>query len=290
MGSPPSFSVATHDLRAEKTGFAAPSAVFEYEKKPGMLRKSSDRPFARLMALTHSYASESTNAPGLKGGRKREAVKFRPLSHEDAFSSDDDNDDQTKVDDALSLPPPQRHLSTRTTSSRTLASGFDSRTKFLSSEATLETDGQREKRRMTGTGGTFDDAPIPEYSDGEGEDVTAGSTIRRGSSGRSLPFTTRHRNSNADVLPLVPMVPGQRPYPPIPSAGAVPMTASLMHALDRVAVAQKDALINTSNVEPVGLPVAANSSPVLPKYNATGPSFRRSSWSKLGFFLEGCDR
>lgn len=252
-----------------------------------MLRKSSDRPFARLMALTHSYASETTNAPGLKGGRKREAVKFRPLSHDDAFSSDDDNDDQTKVDDALSLPPPQRHLSTRTTSSRTLASGFDSRTVSkakdlfsLSSEATLEADSQREKRRVTGTERTFDDGPIPEYSDGEGEDVTAASTIRRGSSGRSLPFTTRHRNSNADVLPLVPMVPGQRPYPPIPSTGAVPMTASLMHALDRVAVAQKDALINTNNIEPAGLPVATNLSPVLPKYNTTGPSGARvgQSW------------
>lgn len=255
-----------------------------------MLRKSSDRPFARLMALTHSYASESTNAPGLKGGRKREAVKFRPLSHDDAFSSDDDNDDQTKVDDALSLPPPQRHLSTRTTSSRTLASGFDSRTVFLSSEATLETDSQREKRRVTGTGRTFDDGPIPEYSDGEGEDVTAGSTIRRGSSGRSLPFTTRHGNSNADVLPFDPMVPGQRPYPPIPSAGTVPMTASLMHALDRVAVAQKDALINSSNIEPVGLPVAANSSPVLPKYNATSPSGARVGQSWDSFWKDVTDK
>lgn len=251
-----------------------------------MLRKSPDRPLARLMALTHSYAFESTKSHGLiQGGRKREAIKFRPLSHTDELSSDDDLDSQVKMDDVLSLPPPQRHPSNRTASSKTLSTGFDSRTMSKptaellsfspSSEANFEADGRRKKSRVLGSRRTLDDDPVPEYSDGE-EDVTAGSPIRRDFSARSSPFTSRHRDIDVEVLPLViPMPPRQMPRPPTPPVGAVPMTASLMYALDRVAVAQMDALNNTRDTEPAGLPVATNPPLLLPKGDATGPSGTR---------------
>lgn len=278
LSSSPSLSPVTRSFSAQKIASPGPDLVFWYEKKPGTLRKPSDRPLAHLLAFTHTHSAERAKSPGLgRGGCKREAVKFRPLRHSEGLSSDDEDDDETKIDDALSMPPPKRRFSHRSASSKqsTSSSGtraFSGSTKlesgkgasrYPSPEDTTEFHREIEQNRVLDTRSALDDEPIPEYFDRElEEDVTTESTSRPDVLGRSRHSIAGHYNDNAEVIQssIVPIPDDRAKFlsPRVGSAGAVPMTQSLMYAFERVALARRDALLKPNpETEPLpGLPPA----------------------------------
>ncbi|KAJ8080217.1 hypothetical protein PM082_017047 [Marasmius tenuissimus] len=173
--------------------------------------------------------------------RTREAVKFRPLGDDGDVSSDDDDDD---VWNDQVKRPWLRHA---TSSSASTLVGGDELHGFKSKKTMYELDPSktghlrkpppvtfttpeidydreirelREKKKVKGMG----EGEVPDYSDRE-EDITAGVRPLAGSRKMSL------ADSNASGST---MVGGSTPM-------AVPATPSLIKALDRVAMAQKDA-------------------------------------------------
>jgi len=173
---------------------------------PHLLRKQTHDPLVRLRGLKNA---------GGHGHRKREAVKFGAVNPDD-LSSDDE-------DDPLSNPPPPARR-TSTLSSVTLTNGSNA-----GSWRTSPTKGNQERvapaKRAIIRG---QDSDAPEYSDHE-EDVTNAQTQteeHRNSPGWMPPFLTRHSSNAAN--PAFPV-------------GAVPMTPSLIRAVDRIAAAQAQA-------------------------------------------------
>ncbi|THH14543.1 hypothetical protein EW146_g5790 [Bondarzewia mesenterica] len=242
----PSAPHARMPLALETRGFSLektlPESSFMYDKRPGMLCKPSDRPLARLMALGSTQGGAQ---------RKREAVKFHPLAgtiRDTDWESDDDSD--TKIDEILSTPPPKRRVSSRSSLSQTLTNASSSHE--TTKDKNLIFDIDEEKARLASVKRTFVQPAArgdgaPEYSDYE-EDVTALATRpSRDAAGWSPPFLHRH-----DFNPTPPK---GAEIPP----GAVPMTPSLLYALDRVAVAQRDAFgpqgssAPTSGLPPLGV-------------------------------------
>lgn len=169
-------------------------------------RKHSQDPLARLRGLKNA---------GGNGYRKREAVKFGAVNPDD-FSSDDE-------DDPLSTPPPPARRAS-TLSSATLTNGSNTGSWGISP---MKGDQERvASARRVVFRGKDDDAP--EYSDYE-EDVTNAQTQPgeyRNSPGWEPPFLARHGSNTAK---------------PESSVGAVPMTPSLIRAVDRIAAAQAQA-------------------------------------------------
>ncbi|KAI0306654.1 hypothetical protein B0F90DRAFT_1691928 [Multifurca ochricompacta] len=179
-------------------------------RRPGVLSK---RPaMQQAFTFTDSPRPKQSHRPlsrllGLKkaeshGYRKREAVKFDAIDPED-LSSDDE-------DDPLSTPPPlARRTSTR--SSVTLTNGSTTGSQRLSPA--------KDSKKATAAkyaGLEGNDGGATEYSDYE--DVT-----------KAQPHTAEQRDS-----------PGWKP-PPVAPVGAVPMTPSLIRAVDRIAAAQSQA-------------------------------------------------
>jgi hypothetical protein len=150
---------------------------------------------------------------GVHGYRKREAVKFGAVNLND-LSSDDE-------DDPLSTPPPLARR-TSTISSLTLTNGSN-----VDSWKTSPMKGCQERgapaRRAVLLGQEND---APDYSDYE-EDVTNAQThTDRNSPGWKSQIFARH---GSDVVN------------PASSVGAVPMTPSVIRAVDRIAAAQAQA-------------------------------------------------
>jgi hypothetical protein len=169
------------------------------------LRKQNQHPLARLRG--------SRNAGGY-GYRKREAVKFGAMNP-DSSSSDDE-------DDPLSTPPPlARRTSTR--SSVTLTNGSSAGSENVS----LVKGDLREAAAARRGAFQGNNDGVPEYSDYE-EDVTSARTRPRERPdlpGWRPPFLTPVSNTASSATPV----------------GAVPMTPSLIRAVDRIAVAQAQA-------------------------------------------------
>jgi len=155
---------------------------------------------------------------GVPGYRKREAVKFGVVNPDD-LSSDDE-------DDPLSTPPPlARRISTL--SSLTLTNGSN-----VDSWKTSPMKGDRERgtpaRRAVLLGQEND---APDYSDYE-EDVTNAQThTDRNSPGWEPQGFARHGSNVVNSAS---------------SVGAVPMTPSLIRAVDRIAAAQAQAYETSS--------------------------------------------
>lgn len=171
-------------------------------------RKHTQDPLARLRGLKNA---------GGNGYRKREAVKFGAMNPDD-FSSDDE-------DDPLStLPPPARRASTL--SSATLTNGSNA-----GSWGNSPMKGDQERvastRRVVFRG---KDSDAPEYSDYE-EDVTNAQTQPE-----------EYRNSPSWEPPRH----GSNTAHPESSVGAVPMTPSLIRAVDRITAAQAQAYGSSS--------------------------------------------
>jgi hypothetical protein len=169
-------------------------------------RKQSQHRLARLRGLRNA---------GAHGYRKREAVKFGAMNP--------DNSSSDEEDDLLSTPPPPaRRLSTR--SSVTLTNGSSAGSQYVSlAKGDLGRAAAAKRAALQGN-----DDGAPEYSDYE-EDVTSAQTRpgeRRNSPGWRPPFLAPHHSNTTSFATPV---------------GAVPMTPSLIRAVDRIAAAQAQA-------------------------------------------------
>jgi len=178
------------------------------DDSPQLLREQTQDPLARLRGLKNA---------GGHGYRKREAVKFGAVNPDD-LSSDDE-------DDPLSTPPPRR---TSTLSSVTLTNGSNNSWRISSMKGDQDRVAPANRVVLRG-----EDNDALEYSDDE-EDVT---NVRmqtgehHSSPGWKPPFLARH-GSNATN--------------PASAVGAVPMTPSLIRAVDRIAAAQAQAYGSSS--------------------------------------------
>lgn len=170
------------------------------------LREQSQHPLARLRRLSNA---------GGRGYRKREAVKFGAMNPDDSGSDDED-------DPLSTLPPPARHPSTR--SSVTLTNGSSAGSQYVSlAKGDPGTVSAAKRAALQGN-----DDGAPEYSDYE-EDVTTAQTRtrqRRDSPGWRPSFLAQHDSNAANSATPI---------------GAVPMTPSLIRAVDRIAAAQAQA-------------------------------------------------
>ncbi|KAI0273542.1 hypothetical protein BC834DRAFT_1038153 [Gloeopeniophorella convolvens] len=196
--------------------------AFVFEDQPRLLRKQSQAPLARLRGLSSAESHSH---------RKRGAVKFG-VANPDELSSDEE-------DDPLSTPPPPaRRTSTR--SSLTLING--SNTGSHSSNPEKERGKVAAAKRAALRGA--DDGSAPDYSDYEEDVAEARPAVPRDSPEWMPPFLARHRSGIAGPSAGAP-------------AGAVPMTPSLIRAVDRIAAAQAEALgtaaapASTSDAAPV---------------------------------------
>jgi hypothetical protein len=179
-------------------------SALTHDNSPNFSRKQTQDPLARLRGLGNAR---------VHGYRKREAVKFGAVNPDD-LSSDEE-------DDPLSTPPPLAHR-TSTLSSLTLTNGSN-----VDSWKTSPMKGAQERgvpaRRAVLLGQEND---APDYSDYE-EDVTNAQThTDRNSPAWEPQIFARHGSDVAN---------------PASSVGAVPMTPSLIRAVDRIAAAQAQA-------------------------------------------------
>jgi hypothetical protein len=184
-------------------------SVLTHDNSPNFSRRQTQDPLARLRGFGNA---------GVHGYRKREAVKFGAVNPDD-LSSDDE-------DDPLSTPPPLARR-TSTLSSLTLTNGSN-----VDSWKTSPMKGDQEKGGPVRRAVLLDqENDAPDYSDYE-EDVTNVQThTDRNLPGWKPQIFARH---GSDVVN------------PASSVGAVPMTPSLIRAVDRIAAAQAQAYDTTS--------------------------------------------
>ena len=149
------------------------------------------------------------------------------------------------------------------TESKTLTNGSESQ------QPPLDFDFERERARTLGAKRaalasskslSSESEPAPEYSDIEEEDVTTvlkkanASANIRGSPGWKPPFIARSQSQASgmtDAATLAP--PASSRTPTLPPPGTVPLTPSLMYAIDRIAVAQSEAY-GSQNGLPMSFP------------------------------------
>jgi len=171
------------------------------------LRQQSQDPLARMRGL------KSTKGHGY---RKRKAVKFGAMNPDSSSSEDED--------DPLSVPPPPPARRTSTRSSVTLTNGSSAGSQYVSlakGDLGIAAAAKRTALQSNNDG-------TPEYSDYE-EDVTSTRTRsreHRDSQGWRPPVLASHDPNTASSANLV---------------GTVPMTPSLIRAVDRIAAAQTQA-------------------------------------------------
>ncbi|KAF7377735.1 hypothetical protein MSAN_00196500 [Mycena sanguinolenta] len=183
---------------------------YEFQQSPAFLKKGRSVGHERFQARM--------------GGKKRGAVKFRPVG-EVGLSSDEEDDDP------LSPTSPTKPPAA-----------------VVAAEDGKDLDFDKEMARVRAAKkGKTDEAP--EYSDFE-EDLTNLPTKDVKGKDWSPGFLQRHRSGNA-VSSTTSQHTATSSNPKSPPLGAVPATPSLIKALDRIAVAQKDAF---SDTPPDGMP------------------------------------
>ncbi|KAJ7206457.1 hypothetical protein C8J57DRAFT_1404318 [Mycena rebaudengoi] len=202
---------------------------YEFQQSPGFLKKGRSVGPARFQARM--------------GGKKRDGVKFRPVGQE-GLSSDEDDDPFSpplSPTDPKHQRPWLRQKSSMASTAHTLVDDVPSKGKDI--------DFDKEMRRVRGAKKrNADDAP--EYSDYE-EDLTSLATKQHGDKDKdwSPGFLKRHRSGATSTSLGTTVNSANSKSPPL---GAVPATPSLIHALDRIAVAQKDAFTHSGRME--GMP------------------------------------
>jgi hypothetical protein len=200
----------------QSSGRAAAKPLFTLDDPPQLSRKQTQPPLARLHGLKNA---------GGHGRRRREVVKFGAVNPDD-LSSDDD-------EDPLSIPPPPPARRSSTHSSLTLTNGSSSGSQRIS----VTKEGQEKVASARHTALRGKDGAAPEYSDLE-EDVTNAHTEtreHRDSPDWKPPFLARHEPNAAS---------------PAQPVGAVPMTPSLIRAVDRIAAAQAQAYGPSTGSDP----------------------------------------
>lgn len=219
--------------------------AFSFDESPNLLRKPTQRPLARLRGLA------SVESHGCY--RKREAVKFGAVDAGD-LSSDDEEDP------LASPPPPARRASTRS-SSATLTNGSDegSRRIFLEKESSRVAAAKRAALKAN-------DASAPEYSDYE-EDVQTQIADRRNSPSWKPQFLVRNgSNTTSTAAPIA----------------VVPMTPSLIRAVDRIEAAKAQAYGSPTPVDAPPATPDAHTSEVVSGRKQRWETFWRDVASKAG--------
>ncbi|KAH9048182.1 hypothetical protein EDB84DRAFT_1458850 [Lactarius hengduanensis] len=181
--------------------------TFGFDEPPRLLRKQTQRPLARLRGLA------STESHGY---RKREALRFGAMDPSDLSSDDED-------DPLSSPPPPARRASTRS-SSATLTNGSSEGSRRVShGKESLDKVAAAKRVALEAN-----DASAPEYSDHEEDAINSKrqTTDHRNSPGWKPPFIVRNGSITASTAEPV---------------AAVPMTPSLIRAVDRIEAAKVQA-------------------------------------------------
>ncbi|KAK0221493.1 hypothetical protein IW262DRAFT_1374225 [Armillaria fumosa] len=208
-------------LKLDKSGPSPPDhSSFDFPQSPGYLKKARSKKVnqARFHALCK---------------RNREAVKFRPLGQ---LESSDSEEDDLKGSPLREGRPwlKQRPSMTSTTPTLVSDSERDTRVKPLDDidydKEILKLGQLKRKDVVSGLG----EGDVPEYSDLE-EDLTSVSQ-RKTNEEWSPGFIKRYRSSNTPSSSH-----GTAVESLSPPTGAVPVAPSLMKALDRIALAQKEA-------------------------------------------------
>ncbi|KAJ7176570.1 hypothetical protein C8R46DRAFT_1160522 [Mycena filopes] len=200
---------------------------FEFTQSPAFLKKGRSVGPARFKARA--------------GGKKRGAVKFRPVNGEDGLSSDEDDDEEVPLSPTgvkAQRPWLQQKMSMASTTP-TLVDDASARGRDL--------DFDKEMQRVRGAKGRNANSEAPEYSDYE-EDLTslAHKDISKDKEW-SPGFLKRHRSGANAVSSTA----SQRT-----AVSSNTRAAPLGAALDRIAVAQKDAFSPAD-----GMPGAGSDAP-----------------------------
>lgn len=213
--APPNYDDVKDVEKSRTLDIESSPGAFKYEKDPAFLRKPKTR---------------SSAHPG-----RNRAIKFRPLDVDDLSSSDSESEFQ---DAKLRTSPLVSHPRPWMTSRPTLSS------RATDSTAVGDDETDKERGKLLAMRKSMYKAEVPEYSDHE-EDVTAEARISRGDPSWSPPFLHRHRESNSGNSTKGSLTSRDTRTPP--PIGSVPVTPSLIHALDRIAVAQGAAYGGSSN-------------------------------------------
>jgi len=220
--------------------------AFSFDEPPRLLRKQTQRPLARLRGLA--------NAESHGYYRKREAVKFGAMDPGDLSSDDED-------DPLSSPPPPARRVSTRS-SSATLTNGSDegSRRIFLGKEGSEKVTAAKRVALEA------NDTSAPEYSDYE-EDAQTKAADPRNSPGWKPPFRVRNGSNTASTAAPI---------------AAVPMTPSLIRAVDRIEAAKAQAYSSPTPVESPAATLDTHTSEIASARKQRWEVFWRDVTSKAG--------
>ncbi|KAJ7621139.1 hypothetical protein FB45DRAFT_798859 [Roridomyces roridus] len=213
---------------------------FEFQRSPTYLKKG--RSAARFQA---------------RMGGKRGAVKFQPVGEADLSSSDEDDPLRSPPLSPTKIPRPWlRQKMSMSSTTPTLVDDSSTKSRNINFDKEMSKVRGAKKR-------TMDDA-APDYSDFE-EDVTSlGKSDGKDGKEWSPGFLQRHRsgtNSSGSQRTAVTRSTASNPPPLAP----VPATPSLIKALDRIAVAQKDAFSSA----PEGMP-SPGSPPSSPRQEFKG--------------------
>jgi hypothetical protein len=227
---------------------------------PGLQSSVKDATLHKVSELLKDGEPRSQARLKARAGRK-EGAKFRPLTDLDESSSSD-SDDDTKV--PMTPDSVRPWLKVRTsfksvTSESAIVNGNEG---GEMGKLDPEAEGIKLGRIKAGLGKTGrvaeNDGEVPDYSDYE-EDVTAHASraqrrVSRGTPGWSPEFLDRHRPGNtASGSGSGSEATSRRTT--LPEAVPVPATPSLIKAMDRIAVAQKEAFAKLESGEGLaGLP------------------------------------
>ncbi|KAJ6504256.1 hypothetical protein C8R47DRAFT_1174810 [Mycena vitilis] len=220
----------------------APTA-YEFTQSPAFLKKGRSVGPARF----HARSMAGKN-------RGRGAVKFRPGEH-DGLTSDEDDDEE---DDPLSpgSPKVQRPWLRQKMSMASTATLVDEPSSSPKSRDKIDFDKEMGRVRAKQKKWGADGGEAPEYSDYE-EDVTS-LALRDGGGGKdkewSPGFLKRHRSGATNALSSTASQRTAVSSTANAPKGAVPATPSLIKALDRIAVAQKDAYSDADGLPEAGSP------------------------------------
>ncbi|KAG7445605.1 uncharacterized protein BT62DRAFT_166250 [Guyanagaster necrorhizus] len=212
-------------LKPDKSGQTPPEhSSFDLHQSPGFLKKARLKNNNR--ARFHARMVECK--------RNREAVKFRPLDQLESGS--DSEEDGLKAKPLTGGRPwlKQSHSTTSTPPTLVGDSETDAKIRLpddIDYDKEIQKLGQLKRKNVTNGLG---EGEVPDYSDHE-EDLT-GVSQRKPDAEWSPGFIKRYRSSKTLSSSR-----GTAVESPSPPTGAVPVTPSLIKALDRIAMAQKDA-------------------------------------------------
>ncbi|KAJ7472228.1 hypothetical protein B0H11DRAFT_2282799 [Mycena galericulata] len=217
---------------------------FEFQQSPAFLKKGRSVGHQRFKARMPT--------------KKRGGIKFRPVGGADLSSDEDDDDPFTSPPLSPTSGKVQRpwlrQKMSMASSSPTLVDDSSSKGKDI--------DFEKEMGRVRGAKKRTLEGEVPEYSDYE-EDLTSLATKdgNKDKDGKewSPGFLQRHRSAATNLgssagSAHTGVTSSNSKSPPL---GAVPATPSLIKALDRIAVAQKDAFTPTEGIPSAGAAPAA---------------------------------